>query len=129
LGVDGIDALCGLLASGTLSDRQQLRALQGLLSAMPARGYREWFKQRFKLLEAALPRVCAPHLAMRSRAAHTVVGTIEMLEGPRWGDEHPSELASLRAPATPPLREGLALGFQEPTRQRVERFLASTSTD
>lgn len=125
LHTQGVDALCDILASGTLNERQQLRALQGLPYAAKHSGHLE----RFKLIDAALPRVTAPTVALRSKAAHMVVLTIEILKGLRWGHEHPSELAGLRERVTPPLREGLNLGFDQVTRRVVERFLASTSTD
>jgi hypothetical protein len=125
LHAEGVDALCNMLASGTLNDRQQLRALQGLPYAAKHAGHLVWLK----LMEAALPRVTAPALALRSKAAHMVVSTIEILKGVRWGHEHPSELAGLRQRVTPPLREGLKLGFHDVSQFVVERFLASTAAD
>jgi hypothetical protein len=122
---DGVSVLCDLLASGTLNEREQLRALQGLSHAATHSGYLE----QYKLVDAALPRVTAPDLALRSTAAHMVVSTIEILEAVRWGQEHQLELASLRKRVAPFLREGLALGVVEPTQRLVERFLASTAAD
>jgi hypothetical protein len=121
----GVHALCDMLASGTLNERQQLRALQGLSYAAKHSGHLE----QLQLLEVALPRVTTPYLALRSRAAHTVVCAIGILKGLRWGNEHPSELAGLRERVAPSLREGLALGFVEPTRRLVEIFLAPTLAD
>lgn len=122
---DGVDALCELLASGTLNEREQLRSLQGLSRAATYSGYLE----QYKLVDAALPRVTAPNLALRSTAAHMVVSTIEILEGVRWGQEHQLELANLRKRVAPLLREGLSLGIVEPTQRLVERFVASTAAD
>jgi hypothetical protein len=116
-----IDVLCDLLASGTLNEREQLQALQGLSRVAMHAGYLE----QYKLVDAALPRVTNPDLALRNTAAHMVVSTIEVLEGVRWGQEHQLELANLRKRVAPLLREGLALGVVEPTQSLVERFLAS----
>jgi hypothetical protein len=122
---EGVDALCDMLASGTLNEREQVRALQGLSYAATHSGYLE----QYKLVDAALPRVTVPDWALRSTAAQMVVSTIEILEAVRWGQEHQLELASLRKRVAPLLREGLALGLVEPTQRLVERFLASTAAD
>src|SRR5579859_3324584 len=123
LRAEGVHALCEMLASNALNERQQLRALQGLAYAAKHGGHLE----RLKVLDAALPRVTAPFLALRSRAANTVVCTIQILKALRWGREHPSELADLRERAAPSLREGLALGFAEPVQRGIARFLAPES--
>jgi hypothetical protein len=121
----GVDVLCDMLASGTLNEREQLRALQGLSHAATHSGYVE----QYKLVGAALPRVTAPDLALRSTAAHMVVTTIEILEAVRWGQEHQLELASIRKRVAPLLRAGLAMGVVEPTQRLVGRFLASIPAD
>jgi hypothetical protein len=122
---EGVNMLCDLLAEGTLNEREQLRALQGLSRAATHSGYLE----QYTLVDAALPRVTAPNLALRTTAAHMVVSTIEILEGVRWGQEHQLELANLRKRVAPFLGEGLALGIVEPTLRIVERFLASTAAE